>query len=59
MRWRKNVLEEIESLDQIIIESLYPNYCVILALSLYLEHSLHEINQQDGKPFYSVFQNKK
>ena len=42
MRWSKNVLEERESLDQIIIGSMDPNVCVILALTLHLEHSVFE-----------------
>ena len=41
---------KIESLDQITIGSLDPNYCAILDLSLHLEHSTLEINQQDGTP---------
>ena len=50
MRWSKNVLEERETSDQVIIRSMDPNHCVILALSLHLEHSTLEINQQDGTP---------
>ena len=50
MRWSRNILEERESPDQIIIGSVDPNYCVILALSLHLVHSTLEINQQDGTP---------
>ena len=47
MRWSKNILGERESPDLIIIGSIDPNYCVILVLSLHLEHSTLEINQQD------------
>ena len=42
MRWSKNVLEERERLGQIIIGSMDPNVCVILALTLHLEHSVFE-----------------
>ena len=50
MRWSKNILEERESLDQITTGSMDLNDCVLLALSLHLEHCTLEINQQDGKP---------
>ena len=47
MRWSKNFLEERESPGQIIIGSLDSNYCVVLVLALYLEHSLI-LNNQDN-----------
>ena len=37
MQWSKNVLEERESPDQIIIGSIDANYCVLLGLALHLE----------------------
>ena len=39
MRWRKNVLEERESLDQIIFGSMDWTYCVLLSLAIHLEHA--------------------
>ena len=49
MRWSKNILEERESSDQITIGSMDSNFCVILALTLYLEHFVI-LNNQDSNP---------
>ena len=38
MRWSKNVLEERDSPDQIILGAMDPSFCPILALALHLEH---------------------
>lgn len=37
LRWSKNVEEERDAPDQILLGAMDPNYCLLLALALYLE----------------------
>ena len=50
----KNVLEERESPDQIIIGSMSSNFCVIMALALHLEHGVILNNQGSNPMLFSV-----
>ena len=40
MCWSKNVLEERDAPDQIILGSVDPNFCVLLSLAVHLEYSI-------------------
>ena len=50
MHWSKNVVEERESSNQIIIGSIDPNLCVLLGLVLHLEHASVTIINQNSSP---------
>ena len=40
MCWSKNVLEERDAPDQIILGSADPDFCVLLSLAVHLEYSI-------------------
>ena len=48
MRWSKNVLEERESPDQIIIGANDPSFCVILATAIHVDYAVRsgKINEE-------------
>ena len=54
MRWSKNVLEERESPDQIIMGSMDPRFCVLLGLTLHLEHSTLRQSENCSPFLFSV-----
>ena len=41
MRWSKNVLEESDAPDQVILRAMDPAFCAILAIAMHLEYSIH------------------
>ena len=41
MCWNKNVLEERDAPDQILLAAMDPRFCSILALAVHLEHAFH------------------
>ena len=40
MGWSKNVVEECDAPDQVLVGAMDPSYCVLLALGVHLEHSI-------------------
>ena len=41
MRWSKNVLEERDTPDQVILGAMDPTFCTIFAITIHLEHPIH------------------
>ena len=40
MGWSKNITEERESPEQVLLGAMDPNYCVLLALAIHLKHGV-------------------
>ena len=56
IRWRKNVLEERKSPDQIIFGSMDWTYSVLVSLTIHLEHAILERDEDASIPMFGVKQ---
>jgi hypothetical protein len=44
LRWTKNCLEERDAPEQIVLGSSDPDFCVLIALAIYIQYSLEFTN---------------
>jgi hypothetical protein len=49
LRWTKNCLEERDAPEQIILGSMDPDFCLIVALSVYLQYSYELTNAKQSE----------
>ena len=54
MYWSKNVIDEGDALEQIIISANNPSFCPILVLAIHLGHSIaYILINEDSKMFWN------
>jgi hypothetical protein len=52
LRWSKNVNDERDAPNQIVIGAMDPEYCVLLGLGLHLETAISEVSDQSQHLFH-------